>query len=153
MLVTDADQTYVANMAPSMYKMMAHIRGRGTEADAGRWRTADGRFSSTPSVSKTVADGVPINFRPKRMEADAGQGSSSASRTDSDGGPINFCSKRTPDGGVDLKTDFLFSSQNTVFKIPSKYQGIQFETFYLFSKKRSVLLFRPFTFFISDRPL
>ena len=42
-----------------------------------------------------MKDGEPINFRPKRTEADAGWGNSSASRTDSDGGQAIFLKKWT----------------------------------------------------------
>ena len=64
----------------------------GTEADAGRWRTRDGSFSSDPSASRTEADQGPIKYRPKRTEADEGRTLSVRLK---DGGPVKISKKRT----------------------------------------------------------
>ena len=81
------------NLWPTLDQGSRDGDGRpGTEADAGRWRTRDGSFSSDTSASRTEADQGPIKYRPKRTEADEGRTLSVRLK---DGGPVKISKKRT----------------------------------------------------------
>ena len=69
----------------------------GTEANAGRWRTRDGSFSSDTSASRTEADQGPIKYRPKRTEADEGR--TFSVRLKDGGGPRTDKISSKEDGG------------------------------------------------------